>query len=91
MSKRRGRDELLGLFFGAADQMFMSPQWWRNVPEQIRIDVTEHLHKSGPLPAAEKAISFKDTVANVSDLRYFKHHKFYRAAYPDIRRGSERK
>lgn len=88
MSKRRGRDELLGLFFGAADQMFMSPQWWRSVPEQIRIGVTEYLHKSGPVRTAEKAILFKDTVANLCDLRYFKHHKFYRAAYSDIRRGS---
>ena len=63
MSKRKGRDELLGLFFGAADQMFMSPQWWSSVPEQVRIDVTEHIHKSGPSRTDEKAIPLNDTVA----------------------------
>ena len=85
MSKQRGRDEMLGLFFGAADQMVISPQWWRSVPEQIRIDVTEHIHKSGPSPTDEKAIRLDDTVANLSDLWYFKHPRFYCAAYPDIR------
>ena len=85
MSKRKGRDELLGLFFGAADQMFMSPQWWRSVPEQVRIDVTEHIHKSGPSRTDEKAIPLNDTVATLSGLWYFKHHRFYCAAYPDIR------
>ena len=85
VSKRRGRDELLGLFFGAADQMFMSPQWWRSVPEQIRIDVTEHIHRVGPFRTDEKAIRLNDTVAHLSDLWYLKHSRFHSAAYLDIR------
>ena len=85
-SARRGRDELLGLFFGAADQIFMSPQWWRSVPERIRIDVTEHIHSGGPSRTDERAIAFIDTVGNLSGLWYLKHSRFYCAAYPDIRK-----
>ena len=84
-SKRRGRDQLLGLFFGSADQMFMSPQWWRSVPKRILSDVTDHLHNSGALPIDEKAITLDDTVAEISALSYFKGLKFYREAYADIR------
>ena len=85
-SERRGRDELLGLFFGAADQLFLSPQWWRSVPEDIRIDVTEHMHKSGPLRMDEKAIPFNDTVADLAGLWFYKHDRFRSAALLDIRK-----
>ena len=85
-SARRGRDELLGLFFGAADQIFISPQWWRSVPDRIRCDVTEHIHSGGPSRTDERAIALIETVANLSGLWYLRHSRFYCAAYPDIRK-----
>ena len=65
--------------------MFMSPQWWRDVPEPIRIDVTKHIHSGGPSRPDERAIPLNDTVADVSGLWYLKHSRFYYAAYPEIR------
>ena len=87
MSRRRGRDELVGFFFGVADQIFMSPKWWRRVPERVRIRVTERIHNRGPTRAEERAIAFEDTVADLGGLWYFKHGRFYSARYTDIRRG----
>ena len=86
-SPRTGRDDLLGLFFGSADQVFISPAWWRGVPYRIRADVTSLLFR--PVSRLEeKAISLDNTVAPLSRLWYLKDNRFYSARYTEIRRHS---